>query len=205
MIRRVVRFFIPKSWRRSIRYRINSIIRKFKAPRMVWGYDDANGQWREKTRISDTTYFNYPEKIFIKDNVYVGHFSILDGTGRLFIEEGVQLAGWNGVYTHSSHIAIRLYGKHYSDVLEDEKQGYISKSVKISRYAFIGAGAIILPGVSIGQGALVAAGAIVKNDVEDFQIVSGNPATVTGITTSIDAKYMKDPTIKSWYEEWQKN
>ncbi len=204
MMRRFAGLLIPNRLRHLVRLRIDSMIRRLKAPRMVWGYRDASGNWRAKTRISDTIYFNHPENCFIGDNVYIGHFSILDGTGKLTIEEGVQLAGWNGIYTHSSHIAIRLYGKHYQEISEEVKKGYRVKPVNISRYAFIGAGAIILPGASIGRGALVAAGSIVKNDVEDFQIVSGNPATLTGTTKSIDAEYLKDPTIKSWYEEWQK-
>lgn len=205
MMRRFARALIPNRLRRLLRHRIDSMVRRFKAPRMLWGYMNANGDWRAKTRISDSVYFNHSEKVFIGDNVYIGHFSILDGTGKLNIEEGVQLAGWNGIYTHSSHIAIRLYGKHYQDVPEDEKKGYVVKPVNISRYAFIGLGAIILPGVSIGRGALIAAGSIVKNDVENFQIVSGNPATFIGTTKSIDAEYLKDPFIKFWYEEWQKN
>ncbi len=204
MIRYLIRNFISNKIRRSVRSYINSRIRKLKAPRMVWGHKDANGEWRAKTRISDTVAFNHPEKVFIKDNVYIGHFTILDGTGTLRIDEGVQLAGWNGIYTHSSHVAIRLYGKHYQEIPEKEKKGYIVKPVTIFRYAFIGAGAVILPGVSIGQGALVAAGSVVKSDVEDFQIVSGNPSIPIGTTKSMDAEYLKDPTIKSWYEEWQK-
>lgn len=204
MMRRFARFFIPERSRHSIRDRLAFMIRRFKAPRMIWGYLDVSGDWQSKTRISDTVFFNYPEKVFIADNVYIGHFSILDGTGNLFIEEGAQLAGWNGIYTHSSHIAIRLYGKHYQEVPEGSKKGYIIKPVTISRYAFIGAGAIILPGVSVGQGALVAAGSIVKNDVEDFQIVAGNPSVYIGTTKEIDAEYLKDPVIKTWYEEWQK-
>ena len=41
-------------------------------------------------------------------------------------------------------------------------------------------------------------------NVEDFQIVSGNPSMIIGTTKKMDAEYLKDPTIKSWYEEWQK-
>ena len=40
----------------------------------------------------------------------------------------------------------------------------------------IGAWAIILPGVTIGEGAVVAAGAVVTKDVEPFIVVGGNPA-----------------------------
>ena len=43
--------------------------------------------------------------------------------------------------------------------------------------ASIGTGATILPGVTIGRNALVGAGSVVTRDVQDFQIVYGNPAT----------------------------
>ena len=205
MIRDIVRVLLPSWYRNNIRYHIDSMVRKLKSPHMRWGYRNLNGEWQEKTRISDTVYFNHPERIIIEDNVYVGHFSILDGTGRLLIEEGAQLAGWNGIYTHSSHISIRLYGRHYQEIPEYEKIGYVIKPVIISKYAFIGAGAIILPGVKIGQGALVAAGTIVRNDVEQFQVVAGNSSNVIGCTKDIDEEYLRDRKIKSWYEEWQKS
>jgi maltose O-acetyltransferase len=48
--------------------------------------------------------------------------------------------------------------------------------IVIENHAWIGSRAIILKGVTIGQGAVVAAGAVVINDVEPFAIVGGNPA-----------------------------
>jgi acetyltransferase-like isoleucine patch superfamily enzyme len=48
----------------------------------------------------------------------------------------------------------------------------------IRRFAAVGAGATILPGVEIGEGALVAAGAVVTRDVEPWTIVAGVPARV---------------------------
>jgi len=50
------------------------------------------------------------------------------------------------------------------------------KKVKIGKGAFIGIGAIILPGVSIGKGSLVGPGAVVTRDVPDYTWVAGNPA-----------------------------
>lgn len=46
----------------------------------------------------------------------------------------------------------------------------------IGRDAWIGAGAIVLAGVQIGDGAIIAAGSVVTKDVGDFEIVAGNPA-----------------------------
>lgn len=204
-MKRFFRAFLPHSLRCYIRNWMQERRRAAKAPKMLWGYRNSTGGWQARTRISDTVSFYRRENIHIADNVFIGHFSILDGTNDLVIEEGVQLAGWNGVYTHSSHIAIRLYGDHYQDIPELQKTGYKTGAVSIGRYTFVGAGAIILPGVSIGRGALVAAGAVVNTNVDDFQIVSGNPAVVVGDTRKVDAKYLKDPQLREWYEEWQKN
>lgn len=204
-MKKLLRFLIPAGILLRLRKWIQTRQRKLKAPRMLWGYQDPSGIWRSRTRISDTVFFYRPERINIADNVYIGHFTILDGTGFLEIEDGVQIAGLSGIFTHSSHIAIRLYGNHYSEVPESEKRGYLINKVKIGRYAFIGAGAKVLPGVSVGRGALVAAGSIVSREVDDFQIVSGNPAVVVGDTRKLDAKYLADPQIRIWYEEWQKS
>ena len=197
--------FLPSVFRRYIRDWMQKRQWMAKAPKMLYGYSDSAGGWQARTRISDTVSLYRRENIHISDNVYIGHFCVLDGTNELVIEEGVQLAGWNGIYTHSSHIAIRLYGGHYQDIPESKKIGYRMGNVSIGRYSFVGAGAKVFSGVSIGKGALVAANSVVTRTVEDFQIVSGNPAVVTGDTRKLDAKYLKDPQLREWYEEWQKN
>ncbi len=204
MIRSLIRNFIPNKVRRSVRSCIDSKIRRLKAPRMVWGYKDVGGEWRAKTRISDTVFFYHQENIKISNNVFVWHYSIIDGTGSIEIGEGTQVGAWVGIFTHSSHISIRIYGNHYQEVPESEKKGYVVKPVKIGKYVFIGAGAIIFPGVEIGDGALISAGAFVTKNVKPFDIVSGSPACVIGDTRKLDKRYLKDSTIKSWYEEWQK-
>ncbi len=48
--------------------------------------------------------------------------------------------------------------------------------VHIKRNAWIGMGAIILPGVTIGENAIIAAGAVVSKDVPDNALVGGTPA-----------------------------
>lgn len=56
-------------------------------------------------------------------------------------------------------------------ILGNQKTG-----VKICNDSWIGAGAIILNGVTIGEGAVIGAGSVVTKDVEPFTIVAGNPA-----------------------------
>lgn len=204
MLKRIVRALLPAGIRYALNNKLNQMIRYLKAPRMVLGYRDSSGEWRPRTRVSDTVFLYYPEKISLADNVFVWHFSILDGTGGLEIGEGTQVGAWVGIFTHSSHISIRLYGKRYMDIPEDKKKGFKISPVKIGKYVFIGAGAIILPGLSVGDGAIVSAGAMVAKNVEPFEIVAGSPAVVIGDTRSMDRSYLLDPQILESYNEWQK-
>lgn len=52
----------------------------------------------------------------------------------------------------------------------------------IGEDSFIGAGAIILPGTTIGKSCIVGAGAVVKGIVQDHSIMAGNPAKIIGST-----------------------
>ena len=193
--------------KRLLPRRVKSYLRKeiaaLKRPAMIYGYTDASGKYRPKTRISDTALIYSPEKVFIEDNVFIGHYNILDGTGGLEIQEGVQFAACVGIFTHGSHISIRLLGRHYQDVPEGSKPGYQTAPVKIGKYVYAGAGAKILPGVTIGDGALIAAGSIVSGDVQPFAIVRGNPAKVVGDVRKLDEPHLADERIRQWYEEWQ--
>jgi len=67
--------------------------------------------------------------------------------------------------------------------------------VRIGDRAWIGFRAIILPGVTIGEGAVVGAGSVVTKDVEPYTIVAGNPAKPIG-------KRARDLTYKLKYNPW---
>ncbi|HAX1042357.1 TPA: sugar O-acetyltransferase, partial [Enterococcus faecium] len=59
-----------------------------------------------------------------------------------------------------------------------ERRGLLVKPIHIKKNAWIGAGATILPGVTIGENAIVAANATVTKDVPDNTIVAGIPAKI---------------------------
>lgn len=63
-------------------------------------------------------------------------------------------------------------------ILAHDMSRLIHKDVKIGKRCFIGARSIILPGVTIGDEVVVAAGSVVTKDVPDNVIVAGNPAKV---------------------------
>ncbi|NJB86654.1 acetyltransferase-like isoleucine patch superfamily enzyme [Lewinella marina] len=128
----------------------------------------------------------------LADYIYVGHYCVLDATGGLTIGEGTQIAAMAGVFSHSSHCAIRLYGQEYIRVPEDQKVGYFKKPVSIGSYVYLGAGCKVLPGVSIGDYAVVAAGAIVTRDVPTCKVVAGCPARIIGDVTDQDHPFLED-------------
>jgi acetyltransferase-like isoleucine patch superfamily enzyme len=195
---------IAAALRRRASLLLQPYVRRLKAPRMIYGYLDSSGHWRPRTRMSDTVAIYAPERVSVEDNVYVGHYCLLDGTAGLKLSEGVQLAAWVGVYTHSSHIAIRLYGRHYLDISDDELEGYERRATNIGRYVHIGAHATILPGADIGEGAVVAAGSVVTGPVDAWSVVAGAPARVVGDTREMDEPYLDDPVLAAWHAEWRR-
>jgi acetyltransferase-like isoleucine patch superfamily enzyme len=67
------------------------------------------------------------------------------------------------------------------------KQPWREEAVTIGRDVWVGAGCVILPGVTIGDGAVVAAGSVVTRDVPAGAVVAGVPARVIKSRTSEDA------------------
>ena len=65
--------------------------------------------------------------------------------------------------------------------LTNESLPLVTGPIEIGADAFIGAAAMILPGITIGEGAAVGAGSVVTKDVEPWTIVAGNPARLIGV------------------------
>ncbi len=120
--------------------------------------------------------FYYPVGITIGEDTIIGDHALLDGRASLTIGKHVDIAS-NVMIYNSEH-----------DINAEDFQA-ITQSVVIEDYAFIGPRAIILPGVKIGKGAIVGAGAVVTKDVSEFAIVGGVPAQVIGERKLKDPKY----------------
>ncbi len=138
----------------------------------------------------------------VGDYVYINHFCFIDGTYGLNIGEGCQIGYSASISTHSSHIAIRLYGKKYGG---GNMVAYNKGSVEIGSYTFIGPNSIVMPGSQIGKGSLITAFSYVKGEFPDFAIISGNPAKVVGDTRKMDERHLqKHPELREFYDEWAK-
>jgi maltose O-acetyltransferase len=73
--------------------------------------------------------------------------------------------------------------------LLDPKWRHKKNKIVIGEYAWIATNAIILPGVNIGRGAVIGAGAVVRNDVPDYAVVIGNPSIEKSYMRSRDLNY----------------
>lgn len=169
-------------------------------PFMAYGYADGpSGRFRKRTRISSNAIIVDRARVAIADNVWIWHHTIIDGSNGVTIEEGAQIGGWVGIFSHGSQIAVRLLGRSFIEVPREQRPGYTRGPVHIGSYSFIGAAAIILPGTVLGKGCLVAAGAVVSGTFDDFSLIKGNPAKRIGDVRSLDRKYLRDAAVQDSY------
>ncbi|TDR80182.1 acyltransferase [Paludibacterium purpuratum] len=184
-----------------LRFRLSAWIQ----PRMVYGFRRYDGVYLRRTRLSNLTRVEHAHRLDIGDNVYIGHFNFVDASGGLTIGEGCQITNYVSILTHSSHIAIRLYGRHYLD--HRNHAGYLRKSSVIGRYSFIGPHSVLMPGTRLGKGSLVSAYSFVAaGDYPDYAVLAGNPAQVVGDTRTMDQEWLSaHPELMALYEEWDRD
>lgn len=168
---------------------------------MIYGFFNRNPfAYRKNTRVSSSAILSSKSEIKLADHIWIGHYCLLDGIGGIAIEEGVHLASHTCIYTHSSHNAIRLLGKKFIEIDAKERPAYNMAPVSIGAFSFIGTHSVILPGVKIGRGCIIGAGSVVTKDVNDYEIVAGNPAITKGNTRELDEQLLKEwKTENSYY------
>lgn len=111
--------------------------------------------------------------ISLKDNIFIGeNASFVCGIAKIYINSNVMM-GPNVSLITGSH-RINVIGKYMIDVKNKLPEN--DKDIIIEEDVWIGANAIILKGVTIGKGSIVAAGSVVTKDVEPYSIFGGNPA-----------------------------
>lgn len=120
-------------------------------------------------------FFN-PRGIEIGQDTVIGQNVFLDGRDVLLIGNHVDIAS-----------EVMIYNSEHD--INSEDFAAISAAVEIGDYVFIGPRAIILPGITINRGAIVAAGAVVTKDVPEFAIVGGVPARIIGEREQKDLHY----------------
>ena len=111
------------------------------------------------------------QKLKLDDGVYIGPNCFFDLTGPIEIGARTAVSPSCSFLTHADPGSMcgNILAKHFPRKIE---------SIHIGSDCWIGAGAILLCGVSIGNGSVVGAGAVVTKDVPDGVLVVGNPARI---------------------------
>jgi len=128
---------------------------------------DSSIHWRAR--------FFAPERITIGSNTIIGNDAFLDGRSQLTIGNNVNISGEVSIFTREHDVQSPDFAETGGPVV-------------IEDYAYVATRAMILPGVRVGRGAVVAAGAVVTKDCAQYAIVAGVPARTIGERTH-DLRY----------------
>jgi acetyltransferase-like isoleucine patch superfamily enzyme len=120
----------------------------------------------ESTTIFTPFHTNFGRHIQIGKNVFINHACTFLDLGGIIIEDEVLIGPKVSIITENH------------PVNPNERKMLDLKSVIIKRNAWIGANSTILPGVTIGENSVVAAGSVVTKDVQANTVVAGVPAKV---------------------------
>jgi len=112
-------------------------------------------------------YADYGLNISVGRSVFIGHGCMFTGHGAIDIADEVMI---------SNRVSLVTAGH---PVEPDLRRAYITvEPIAIERNVWIGTGATVLPGVTVGADSVVAAGAVVTHDVPPATVVGGVPAVV---------------------------
>jgi acetyltransferase-like isoleucine patch superfamily enzyme len=123
-----------------------------------------DGKLGPSVSVEQGLHIDMPNKVSIGKNILIGNSFNCDAMGGVIIEDGVMIAHQVSLLTVDHDLA--------------NHRILVCSPIHIKKNAWIGAKATILQGITIGENAVVAAGAVVTKDVADNEIVGGIPAKV---------------------------
>lgn len=155
---------------------------------------------RNDGRIVSVCSFYGNGKLFLKRGVVVGqsnspkyfngvnHFSLIDGASIVIgdqtkISNNTVFIAWNSIVVGKRCLIgedVKFMDSDIHGLMPNKRSGRyaVSARIEIGDDVFIGSSSIILKGVSVGEGSIVAAGSVVVHSVPSGVVVAGNPARV---------------------------
>lgn len=129
-------------------------------------------QCGDRVTIMFDVHISDPQRVVVGDDVSIGHGCYLHCAGGIEIGSNSMLAPRVAIWTSNHRFA--------EPSLPIRLQGVNPAPVRIGEDVWIGYGATLLPGVNVGNGAVVAARAVVTKDVAPYCVVAGVPAKPIG-------------------------
>ena len=107
-------------------------------------------------------------------DVFIGEYVRVDiwHADHIHIEDGVSIAAGSRLLCHQRDFSDYCVGDNYLDL------GYVVKDIVLKKGCLIGMESFVMPGVTIGEGAIVGAGSLVTKDIPAWTIAAGRPAKV---------------------------
>jgi len=113
--------------------------------------------------------------IDIGSYIHVAVFSSLIGSGRIKLSDFVNISSRVSIYSSNDDYSGTTLT---SPMIPDEFKNVKSADVELKRHVIVGSGSVVLPGVTLNEGAAVGALSLVTSDCKEFTIYSGIPAKV---------------------------
>lgn len=110
-----------------------------------------------------------PQCLHVGDNVHINTGALLRAEGGLYIGDNVHI---------SRNLVVYTLNHNYMGACLPYDWETVRKPVHIERNVWIGINVIVVPGVTIGEGAIVGMGTVVSRDVQPFEVVGSAPPRV---------------------------
>jgi len=161
-------------------------------------YNSANIEIGDFSRIDDFCVLSAGEGgISIGKHVHIAVFCSLIGNGRIVLEDYSNLSSRVSIYSSNDDYS----GEFMTNPTVPSQFTHVTHApVRVGRHAIIGAGSVVLPGVTLHEGAGVGALSLVKQDCERFGMYAGSPARQVG-KRSMKLLELEHQFVASGYRE----
>lgn len=130
-----------------------------------------NIDFGENIIIDDFTLIYATAPMKIGNYVHIASFASITGGAALIIEDFVAISQGCRILTGTDDFVEWGFG---NSTIDEKYRNTKRKPVKIGKFSIIGANSVVLPGITIGEGATVGAGSVVTKDLEPWGVYIGN-------------------------------
>lgn len=125
----------------------------------------------ENIIIDDFTLIYATAPMKIENNVHIGCFASITGGAELLIGEFTAISQGCRILTGTDDFVDWGFG---NSTIDEKYRNVKREPISIGKFCIIGANSVVLPGVTIGEGAMVGAGSVVTKDLEPWGVYIGN-------------------------------